>query len=243
MIESPRVASRLRELLAKRAPRWRRPISRGVNLIGVLFAGAVIGTLALAVVTAGDIYDYMDTVDGVHLPAVDAVVVLAGGRGRIAAAGDVWYRYWELAHVPLKQIGSPARKPPTFYVSGVGRQSNWGTLTRQVRRGVLDVMRPEDVLLENESTNTEENARLLAKYAKERKWDRILLMTSRYHMKRAKFIFEGLFWSLEHPIHIETLSVYQEPFEPGEWRYSPHGIEVTLTEYVKWISYKTFWNP
>ena len=45
------------------------------------------------------------------------------------------------------------------------------------------------------------------------------------------------------PIQIETLSVYQEPFEPGEWREGFHGIRVTMTEYLKWLYYKTLWNP
>lgn len=240
---------RLRELLARRTRRSLRALTRGANWVGVLLFGALIGTLFAAFFAAGDIYEYVDTVDGAHLPQVDAVVVLAGGRGRIATAGDVWYRYWELSHVPLKispngkAPTSSHRKPPIFYVSGMGKGSNWSTLGRQLRRGVLDVMRPENVLLETESTNTEENALVLARFARQRNWDRILLMTSRYHMRRAKFIFEGVFWALERPLDIETLSVYQEPFEPGEWRRSPHGIEVTLSEYVKWVSYKTFWHP
>ena len=45
-----------------------------------------LGALALAYVMAGDIYEYQDTVDGVHLPEVDAIVCLAGGRGRAAEA-------------------------------------------------------------------------------------------------------------------------------------------------------------
>src|SRR5690348_11457137 len=54
-------------------------------------------TLGIAYYSAGEIYEYQDTVDGAHLPNIDAIVCLAGGRGRIAAAGDLWYRYWERA--------------------------------------------------------------------------------------------------------------------------------------------------
>ena len=39
----------------------------------------VAGLLVLPLLLAGEIYDYQDTVDGVRLPSVDAIVVLAGG--------------------------------------------------------------------------------------------------------------------------------------------------------------------
>jgi len=207
--------------------------------------GMAIGALVLAYVSAGDLYEYQDTVDGVHLPHVDAIVVLAGGRGRIAAAGDLWYRYWELGHVPLREVGRhPApKKPPILYLSGMGSQFSFNSLSLQVRRGVFEVLKTENVVLEKFSTNTEGNAKRLAEYAYDRKWERILLVTSPYHMRRAKLIFEGVFWYREQPVHVETLSVYQEPFDPNEWRKGLHGIEVTLTEYLKWVFYKRFWRP
>jgi hypothetical protein len=45
------------------------------------------------------------------------------------------------------------------------------------------------------------------------------------------------------PVEVETLSVYQDPFEPGEWLTSLHGARVTLIEYLKWIYYTRFWGP
>ena len=213
---------------------------------GGLIVGAVlvVGITVFAYFSAGEIYDYTDTVDGVHLPQVDAIVCLAGGRGRIAAAGDLWYRYWEMAQVPEKNPGrSPSpRTTPILYISGMGKQSNWNVLARQVRRGVLEVLRPSDVILETESSNTEQNASWLAHYAMEHGWERVLLMTSRYHMKRARYIFDRVFKKADPAIAIETLSIYQEPFEPGEWRSGLHGIHVTTVEYLKWLYYKLFWR-
>lgn len=209
-----------------------------------LGVGIFVGAMGLAYISAGEIYDYQDSVDGVHLPEVDAVVVLAGGRGRIASAADTWYRYWELAQSPVKGAGKRAvpEKPPILYISGMGHQANWNVLAKQVRRGVLQVMTAEDVVLEVESSNTDENARWLARYAAERGWSKILLMTSSYHMRRARFIFDRVFSTLEDPIEIETLSLFQDPFEAGEWRSSLHGIRVTLIEYLKWIYYRSFWR-
>jgi uncharacterized SAM-binding protein YcdF (DUF218 family) len=125
----------------------------------------------------------------------------------------------------------------------MGHQSNWAVLGKQLRRGVMGVIRPENVFLETESANTTENAAVLVNYARAHHWERILLVTSRYHMKRARFIFEAYLASTP-AIGVETLSVYQEPFEPGEWRAGGlHGIRVTVLEYLKWLYYKSFWKP
>ncbi len=208
----------------------------------LILLGTIFGALIFSFLSAGDVYEYQDTVDGVHLPEVDAIVCLAGGRGRIAAAGDIWYRYWELSQSPLPGMGrTPVpRKIPILYLSGMGYHSTFPVLTHQVRRGVLEVLKPRHVVIENESSNTEENALWLMKEAKKRGWEKILLMTSRYHMKRAKFIFDSLLKNQIPSLKIETLSVYQEPFEPGEWRSSFHGIRVTVIEYLKWIYFKVW---
>jgi uncharacterized SAM-binding protein YcdF (DUF218 family) len=217
-------------------------LRRALVLLMTMGFGMAVSALGLAYLLAGEIYDYQDTFDGVHLPEVDAIVCLAGGRGRIAAAGDLWYRYWEQGRLKGDS------RVPVLFVSGMGPYSNWGTLAQQLRRGVLEVIRPENVVLETESFNTDANARWLARYARERGWERILLVTSPYHMKRSRLIFERTLapdatQGLEKPLRIETFSVYQEPFEPNEWRSGLHGIRVTITEYLKWIYYRSFWRP
>ena len=210
---------------------------KSLSLILSGFIGMFLGVWGLVFLSAGEIYDYQDTLDGALLPQVDAIVCLAGGRGRIAASGDVWYRYWELSQ---KDKGF---KLPILYISGMGQNSGWNVLARQLRPGVLKVLSPKDVILETESSNTDANARYLGRKSKERGWQRILLMTSRYHMRRARLIFGRILKFMQLPIEVETLSVYQEPFEPGEWREGLNGIRVTMMEYMKWLYYKTLWNP
>jgi len=76
-------------------------------------------------------------------------------------------------------------------------------------------------------------------------------------MRRARLIFDRLL-EQDHQlramlrggeapqlqrIRVETLSVYQEPFEPGEWITELHGIRVTLLEFVKWLYYAHVWKP
>lgn len=210
-----------------------------VPLLWVLL-GVFLGGVSFSLISGGEIYEYQDSFDGVNLPAVDVIVCLGGGRGRISVAGDIWYRYWE--QVNHSDAGA-GEKLPILYFSGMGKQTVFSTLSKQLRRGVRDAIRTEQVIIETESTNTEENAEVFARFAKEKKWKRLLLVTSRYHMRRARFIFERILWEKEVGMQINTASVYQEPFEPEEWRRSLHGIEVTLSEYFKWLGYRTFWTP
>lgn len=224
-----------------------RPRSRSILWVLLVLAVLSGGLLALGINSAGSVYDYADTVDGVGLPRVDAIVVLAGGRGRIAVAGDLWNRYREL------RGGSV----PLLYFSGVGAQTTFRQIQGLLRPGVTRELKPEQVVIENESSNTEQNALWLVRYARERGWNRVLLVTSRYHMKRAQLIFKKV---LEQdamarnlvrapgspeiaPIGLETLSVYQEPYEPGEWIWSLHGTQVTVGEYFKLFYYSRFWKP
>lgn len=198
--------------------------------LGALFFMGL-GGVVLALFLAGEIYEYQDSFDGAQLPRVDAIVCLAGGRGRIAAAGDVWYRYWE-------QSQHSGGRPPVLLISGVGPQSNWSVLEHTVRRGVLEVMKPEDVLLERESFNTHSNFEVLLRLAREKGWRSVLLVTSPYHMKRSLLIAERLTAAEKSALQVHTLSVYQEPFEPGEWFTSLQGIRVTLEEFAKYTFVK-----
>ncbi len=196
----------------------------------------MVGALSVILFAAGEIYEYQDSFDGAHLPSVDAVVCLAGGRGRLAMAGDLWYRYWERA-----QQAALAKAPmeiPILYLSGTGHQSNWALLAKQMRRGVVEVLAPKYLMIEDESENTEENAAWFSKNARKNQWKKILLVTSSYHMKRAKLVFERTLAQDGLSVQIETASLFQEPFEPGEWLLSLHGVRVTVNEYLKWLWYR-----
>lgn len=231
--------------------RWTRWVIALVS--GGLLAGGCLWLRG----AAEQIYRYQDTVDGVHLPQVDAIICLAGGRGRIAAAGDLWFRYWQMREKEVQTGKGEFVPPPVLFFSGLGSRSTWNTVRRQLRSGVMDVIDPKQVILETQSTSTEENAQWLLQYARERQWKSVLLVTSRYHMRRARWIVERLeerdreLRRMLRPsgalapakLRIETLSVYQEPFEPGEWSTDVQGIQVTMTEYLKWLYFAHFWRP
>ena len=101
----------------------------------------------LAFLLAGEIYEYEDTVNLDHLPQVDAIVCLGGGRGRVSAAADLWNRYSQAS----RQKDSSVKGIPVLYFSGMGRQVNWGILSKQIKRDFTQKIRAEDVVIEKES--------------------------------------------------------------------------------------------
>jgi uncharacterized SAM-binding protein YcdF (DUF218 family) len=208
-------------------------------LTGISFfvLGLLSGILLFTFIKAGTLYEYEDTLDGAKLPSTDAVVVLAGGRGRIAAAGDFWFRYYE------REESGEIEAAPFLYISGMGPNSNWTTFEKSIRPGILKAMKPSTVVLETESRNTEENAIWVVKNARLRGWKRIVLMTSPYHMRRSRYIFVKVLAQTELKLEMESLTIYQEAFSAEEWRESLNGIRVTIMEYLKWLYYTTFWEP
>jgi uncharacterized SAM-binding protein YcdF (DUF218 family) len=134
-------------------------------------------------------------------------------------------------------------KTPILYISGMGPNSTWNTFLSQARTGVSKAFKPSDVVLETESTNTEENALFLMKNARLRGWKRMILMTSSYHMKRSQMIFSRVFQKGALPMEMKSHTIIQEPYSKEEWLSSFHGIRVTITEYLKWVYYSAFWDP
>jgi len=235
--------SRFRQFFARQG--WTSPL---------LVASATIALFlfsALTLLNAGLIYNYQDSVDMGRWPEVDAIVCLAGGRGRIAAAGDLWFRYWEAAQVvnpptpfPDGRSYAVARPAvPVLYLSGVGPQSTRASVNPQFRRGVAPALGDSFLYLERESTTTVENAEVFARVARERGWKRVLLVTSSYHMVRARSVFERMMESRGVPLVIDTWSVIQEPFSADEWFWSVQGVRVTVEEYFKSLWVKSIWSP
>ncbi len=192
--------------------------------------------LAFACLWAGDVYDYQDTVARGNLPQVDGIVCLAGGRGRIGLAGDIWLQYQEMSQV------KKSKTVPVLYLAGMGPQVHWLQVIKQFKPQVQKVIGPENVFIENESSNTVANAVWLAEFARKKNWHQILLLTSSYHMKRAQLIFEKVLKTRGNSVQLDTLSVYQDPFSRAHWRYDTNGMRVTLFEYVKSLYYRFVWR-
>ena len=197
----------------------------------VLALGVLAGTALLAGIFAGAIYQHTDSFEVRSLPPVDVIVCLAGGRGRYPFAAQIWARYQDRAQV------DPQVRLPFLYFAGVGKSSNWSSLSRQLldHDQLIDIP-PMLRILEKDSPNTIENARWFRRYALERSWHSALLITSSYHMRRAELVFRRELMGLN--LELLTLTVNQAPFNQEQWRKDLYGWQITLREYVKWAYYQ-----
>lgn len=203
-----------------------------------LLGGALLGFLILAYATAGLIYDYADTVELDNLPAVDAIVCLAGGKGRLQGAAELWNRYY-VAHER-----DPNHPLPVLYFSGLGPRSNWSVVESQISSpeivARLKKVQSTKVMLETQSGDTLENAIWARETAEVHRWNRLLIVTASYHMKRSMHLFESVFADREDTV-FETWTIPSEAFTPENWRDDSYSIRVTLWEYLKWAYYFTFY--
>jgi uncharacterized SAM-binding protein YcdF (DUF218 family) len=201
---------------------------RTLAIILALFSGVIIASAAFLWIAAGEIYDYEDSF---HLPQdasnIDVVLCLAGGKKRIPLAIDVWMK--------IKKIDE-GKNVPVLFLSGVGPKMGFETLKEQgIPKEVLADLKSEDVLFENVSENTFENAQIFASFVKQKKWRHVLLVTAGYHMRRAQFILKKV---LDPDVEIKTMTVDAVHFDRNQWHNDPYAVRVTLMEYIKWLYYR-----
>jgi uncharacterized SAM-binding protein YcdF (DUF218 family) len=80
-----------------------------------------------------------------------------------------------------------------------------------VERGV-----PKDkiVRLAHDADNTQEEAEALTKLAAQRKWHSVIVVTSNYHTRRARYIFHRVF---PQGIEVRVASAHDGDFDPQHW--------------------------
>ena len=177
---------------------------------------------------AGEIYDYSDSFDLLRDGKdTDVVVVLAGGKGRIPQAVALW-----------KQIRDQRGKAgePVLFLSGLGPVSGIDSLKGQgVAPELIALLNHDNLVFENVSENTFENAQLFASFARQKKWKHAVLVTAGYHMRRADFILRKV---LDPDVTIRTETVDAQHFGRNEWHEDQYAVRVTLIEYMKWLYYR-----
>ena len=80
-----------------------------------------------------------------------------------------------------------------------------------IERGV-----PKDKILPvaHDADNTREEAQILAEFAAQRKWKSVIIVTSNYHTRRARYIFEKVFPA---GITIRVTGARDADFDPERW--------------------------
>jgi uncharacterized SAM-binding protein YcdF (DUF218 family) len=177
---------------------------------------------------AGEIYDYSDSFDLERdARVVDVVVVLAGGKGRIPQAVSLW-----------KQIRDrrATGQEPVLFLSGIGPGNGMEILSGQgVPESLSRSLNRDNLVFENVSGNTYENAQIFAAFARQKKWKTAVLVTAGYHMRRAEFILRKV---LDPETKILTETVDARHFDRNEWHQDEYAVRVTFLEYLKWLYYR-----
>ena len=80
-----------------------------------------------------------------------------------------------------------------------------------IERGV-----PKDKILRiaHDSDNTREEAQALAQVAKQKKWRSVIVVTSNYHTRRARYIFSHIF---PEDVKIRITGAHDDNFDPERW--------------------------
>jgi uncharacterized SAM-binding protein YcdF (DUF218 family) len=80
-----------------------------------------------------------------------------------------------------------------------------------IERGV-----PKDKILRvaHDTDNTRDEAKALAQLAKQKKWQSVIVVTSNYHTRRARYIFSHVF---PQEIKIRITGAHDDTFDPERW--------------------------
>jgi uncharacterized SAM-binding protein YcdF (DUF218 family) len=165
-------------------------------VVGVLFVDFVYKTFSLA---PRDV-------------KADAIVVLAGGRGRVEEG------------IKLYQQGQGRR----LFLIGVDPMVK--------KRELYQGDRPEDVYLEKVSRNTLENALYARDMITKQNVTSIKLITSRYHMKRATLIFRN---ALPKDIAIYPYPVDSRNLKEEWWSHGG-SFKLLFSEFYKYCGFRLF---
>lgn len=146
----------------------------------------------------------------------DAIVVLAGGRGRIEE-GVRLYRENRARWLFLIGVDPAVRKGELFAERRGGRSG-------------------EGVILENVSRNTLENALYAREMIVRHNVSSIKLITSRYHMKRATLIFRQVL--------PKDIAIYPHPVDSKnlkeEWWSHGGSFRLLFSEFYKYCLFRLF---
>jgi len=171
---------------------------------------------------------------------VDAIVVLGGGAlenapdidGQGALDGDSLLRV-----LAAYRLHAASKKPIIVAGGAVFGSRPESEISREVlhRLGV----KQQSVLVETKSKDTNENALFVRAICQRRNWNKIVLVTSAFHMKRALMLFDRFFNEIvPYPTDYKTLRRGY-----GYWSFLPDAsnladIALAVKEYLGIIYYK-----
>ncbi len=172
-------------------------------------------------------------------PAQAAFIVVLSGDSPARALGG-----WELYRqglAPTILLTQPTRGAAELALERKGIR--YPEFTEIDRKTLLELGVPEKriLLLSERADSTLSEARLTRAFFGNEPPQRILLVTSRYHSRRAKMTFQQVFGSATEILSAPTA---YDDFDPDRWWQSRNGIRNLVFEYEKGLLYMglIFWD-
>jgi uncharacterized SAM-binding protein YcdF (DUF218 family) len=188
-----------------------------MNVIKAFITLAIILLVAIAALFIDFTYKTFSYKQSSTIKA-DAIVVLAGGKGRVDE-GVRLYRERRAGYLFLIGVDPSVRKSD-LYRPQPGDPS------------------PDGVILERASRNTLENAILGRDVILRRQVRSVLLITSRYHMKRAAILFRN---ALPGNLTIYPYPVDTRNLKEAWWNHGG-SFYLLFSEFYKYCMFRTFFS-
>lgn len=150
-----------------------------------------------------------------ELVKADAIVAISGDEGqRLTSALNLYRDGWASVLV----FSGAARDPAS--------PSNASAMRQKALEAGVD---SDDIIIEEGSHNTRENAHNVGELLREQGLDSIILVTSPYHQRRAHLEFS---W-VNEDLTILNYSAKDEDWRRSQWWISPRGWYLTVSESTK----------
>jgi uncharacterized SAM-binding protein YcdF (DUF218 family) len=147
----------------------------------------------------------------------DAIIVLSDDNfyaDRAAHAADLYRHGW----APLVVASGRKLRP---YV-GVGELMQHDLIERGVPKDKI-------ITISHNADNTREEAQILLRQAMEHKWRSVIIVTSNYHTRRARYIFLRVF---PQEIGVTVSGANDGSFDPAHWWQSRLGLKELTREWA-----------
>jgi len=147
----------------------------------------------------------------------DAIVVLSDDNfyaDRAAHAADLYRHGW------AQVVVASGRKLRPY--AGVGELMQHDLIERGVPKDKI-------VVISHNAENTREEAQVLLQQVAERKWHSVIVVTSNYHTRRARYIFTRVF---PQQVGVTVSGANDGSFDPEHWWQSRLGLKELTREWA-----------
>ena len=167
----------------------------------------------------------------------DAIVVLGGGDPARAYQAVQLYRDHKAPQIVIT-TGNPPRIYEQMKRDGVHLFLSYENYLRVISGyGV-----PDDKILrvENYAGDTLEEMKQIRQFADQRRWKKLIVVTSNFHTRRAKLVAR---YVMEPDIKVQVVESQSDSFDPDAWWKTQEDIRTLAVEFEKFLSYSLYIWP